>query len=263
MRSSLRLDAKLVSLLTYAGILLFNTYALFLYFDGQLILYIHPRYVLFTAALNAVSALACTVGLVLTALRMGEVSSGTGPENRVAWRPSLTALVAVLVLAAAYMLPARTLSSDTADQRGGNNFNSSGAQVSGASPGSGGTLALFGAATSRLTIADWASAFNLKASPDSYTVKEVDVIGFVFQPEGAPEDIFYVSRFRVTCCVIDAQPFGLPVRAPGWRERFEEDSWVRVTGSFAKTDLDVAEPVVIEPRRIEPTEQPEQPYVVE
>jgi len=168
-----------------------------------------------------------------------------------------------LVLVAAYALPARTLSSDTADQRSAN-FNSVQAQPSGseASGGAGGdTLTLFGADTSRLTVADWALAFNLRSAPSSYVGKEVDVVGFVFHPKGTPEDIFYVSRFSVTCCAVDARPLGLPVYSPGWQEEFEEDSWVRVTGSFAETEEDIAEPVVVIPESIEPTEQPEDPYV--
>jgi uncharacterized repeat protein (TIGR03943 family) len=167
------------------------------------------------------------------------------------------------VLIAAYALPARTLSSDTADQRSAN-FNSIQAQPSGSGAGGGAggdTLALFGADTSRLNVAEWAQAFNLRSTPDSYVGKEVDVVGFVFHPKGTPEDIFYVSRFSVTCCAVDARPLGLPVYSPGWQEEFEEDSWVHVTGSFAETEEDIAEPVVVTPESIEPTEQPEDPYV--
>jgi uncharacterized repeat protein (TIGR03943 family) len=270
MRFSGLADARAVSLATYFAILLFNVYTLSLYFNQQLTLYIHPRYILFTVALNAVSLVACGVGFVLTAWRMSGAPSKSGPAvaspgsaSGVRWRPTFTVLVAGLVLVAAYALPARTLSSDTADQRSAN-FNSIQAQPSGseASGGAGGdTLALFGADTSRLTVADWALSFNLRSTPSSYVGKEVDVVGFVFHPKGTPEEIFYVSRFSVTCCAVDARPLGLPVYSPGWQEEFEEDSWVHVTGSFAETEEDIAEPVVVTPESIEPTEQPEDPYV--
>jgi putative membrane protein len=259
-------DARAASLATYFAILLFNVYTLSLYFNQQLALYIHPRYILFTVALNTVSLVACGIGFVLTAWRMGDAParSGTavpspGSASSVPWRPSVTILVAGLVLVAAYALPARTLSSDTADQRSAN-FNSVQAQPSGSGAG-GDTLALFGADTSRLTVADWALAFNLRSTPESYVGKEVDVVGFVFHPKDTPEDIFYVSRFSITCCAVDARPLGLPVYSPGWQEEFEEDSWVRVTGSFAETEEDIVEPVVVTPENIEPTERPEDPYV--
>src|ERR671921_2742772 len=271
-------NIRVVSLATYFAILLFNVYTLSLYYNQQLTFYIHPRYITFTVALNAISLVACSVGFLVAAWRMGKTpsksatavaspgsspGSSSGSASSAGWRPSFTVLVAVLVLVAAYALPARTLSSGTADQRSAN-FNSIQAQPSGSGAGSGAgsdTLALFGAATSRLNVAEWAQAFNLRSTPASYVGKEVDVVGFVFHPKGTPEDIFYVSRFSVTCCAVDARPLGVPVYSPGWQEEFEEDSWVRVTGSFAETEEDIAEPVVVTPESIEPTEQPADPYV--
>ncbi len=85
-------------------------------------------------------------------------------------------------------------------------------------------------------------------------------MGFVFHPKGTPQDVFYVSRFRLTCCAVDAQPLGIPVYSPCWQEEFEEDSWVHVTGSFTETDQDIAEPAIIDPQSTEPTEQPDNPY---
>lgn len=250
----MRSDARVVSLMTYFGILLFNAYSLSLYFNGQLTLYVHPRYTLFTVALNIISAAACSAGFLLTAWRI----RNDGIGGRVSWHPSFTLLVAGLVLVAAYALPARTLSSQTADQRS-DNFNNTQIQPSGGRDGN--TLALFGADTSRLTIADWVSAFNLKTNASFYVGKKVDVVGFVFHPKSAPSDVFYVSRFRVTCCSVDAQPIGLPVYLPGWQEKFEDDSWVRVLGTFTETDEDIAEPAIVTPESVEPTDRPKNPYV--
>jgi uncharacterized repeat protein (TIGR03943 family) len=251
----MRFDARAVSLITYFAILLFNVYTLILYFEQQLTFYTSPRYVLFTVVFNAISLVVCGVGFVLTAWRIGN----GGIRVRVPWRPSFTLLIAGLVFAAAYTLPAHTLSSDTADQRSGN-FNSSPVQ---SSTSTGNTLALFGADTTRLTIADWVSAFNLKANTSFYEGKKVDVVGFVYHPKSAPQDVFYVSRFRVTCCAVDAQPIGLPVYSPGWQEKFDEDSWVRLVGSFSKTDQDIAEPAIVTPQSIEPTDRPANPYVTQ
>src|SRR5436305_13215480 len=200
-------DARGVSLATYFGIVLFNLYSLILYFNDQLTLYIHPRYILFTVALNVLSLVACSVGFVLSAWRMGSETS-SAVVGRVPWRPSIPVLVAVLVLVAAYSLPARTLSSNTAEQRS-SNFNDTQLQPSGRTGSN--TLALFEVDTSELNIADWVSAFNMKTSASFYEGKKVDVVGFVFHPKGTPKDVFYVSRFRLTCCAVDAQPLGLPV----------------------------------------------------
>ncbi|MGH3148382.1 MAG: TIGR03943 family putative permease subunit [Rubrobacter sp.] len=248
------------SLGTYLAISLFNVHALALYLGGQLTLYIHPRYVLFTVALNVVSLAACCAGFSATAWRVANGSYAGGAS----WRPSVTFLMAMVVLLAAYALPARTLSTETADQRIGN-FNSARSPSS----ATGGTLAAFrtgetptlaGAATADLAIEDWVAAFGVEPNANFYEGKEVNVVGFVFRAEGTPDDVFYVSRFVVTCCAVDAQPIGLPVRSPGWQERFEDDAWVRVKGRFAN-ETGVAEPVVVEPERVERTAQPPNPYV--
>src|SRR5215210_6761263 len=181
-------NTQVVSLATYFAILLFNIYTLSLYYNQQLTFYIHPRYITFTVALNAISLVACAVGFLVTAWRMGTATtSQSDTPSSVGWRPSCTVLVAGLVLVAAYALPARTLSSGTADQRSAN-FNSIQAHPSGSAAGSGAgstagggagggagsdTLALFGADTGRLTVADWALAFNLRSTPASYVGKEV------------------------------------------------------------------------------------------
>jgi putative membrane protein len=250
----MRSEGRVGSLLTYLSIMLFNVYTLILYFNEQLILYIHPRYVMFTVFFNVLSLVVCGAGLGLAAWRM---RSGVG-ALRLAWRPPLTVLVAGLVLAAAYALPARTLSSDTADQRSAN-FNDT--EVQQPSGGTANTLALFEVDTAQLGIPDWVSAFNMKTSASFFEGKKADVVGFVFHPEGTPQDVFYVSRFRLTCCAVDAQPLGVPVYSPGWQEEYKKDSWVHVTGTFSKTDEDIAEPAIITPESIEPTDQPENPYV--
>ena len=250
----MRSEGRVGSLLTYLSIMLFNVYTLILYFNEQLILYIHPRYVMFTVFLNVLSLAVCGAGLLLTAWK---IRSGVGALRLGRWRPSLTVLVAGLVLVAAYTLPARTLSSDTADQRSAN-FNDTEVQQP---SGAGNTLALFEVDTAQLNIPDWVSAFNMKTSAGFFEGKKADVVGFVFHPEGTPQDVFYVSRFRLTCCAVDAQPLGVPVYSPGWQEEYKKDSWVHVTGTFAKTDEDIAEPAIITPESIEPTDQPENPYV--
>jgi uncharacterized membrane protein YcgQ (UPF0703/DUF1980 family) len=51
------------------------------------------------------------------------------------------------------------------------------------------------------------------------------------------------------------------VYSPGWQEKYKESSWVHVLGSFSATDEDIAEPAIITPQSIEPTGQPDQPYI--
>src|ERR687892_1061017 len=105
-------NIRVVSLATYVAILLFNIYTLSLYYNQQLTFYIHPRYILFTVALNAISLVACSVGFLVAAWRMGAATTSksdtavaspdSSPESATShgWRPSFTVLVAGLVLVA-------------------------------------------------------------------------------------------------------------------------------------------------------------------
>src|ERR687889_337588 len=68
-------NTRVVSLATYFAILLFNVYTLSLYYNQQLTFYIHPRYITFTVALNAISLVACGVGFLVAAWRMGRSTS--------------------------------------------------------------------------------------------------------------------------------------------------------------------------------------------
>src|SRR5215210_8687002 len=101
-------NTRVVSLATYFAILLFNVYTLSLYHNQQLTFYIHPRYITFTVTLNAISLVACGVGFLVAAWRMGRAtsksatavaSSGSSPgsASSAGWRPSFTVLVAGLV----------------------------------------------------------------------------------------------------------------------------------------------------------------------
>ena len=185
MRSELRVTRWTSSLLAYLGIGLFNAYALYLHATGQLTLYIHPRYVLFTVVLCGLSLALCAAGFAATLRRAAREPAAETARLR----PSFTLAVALAVLLAAYALPARTLSSETAEGRIGN-FNSARAPSQEA-----GTLAVFetggtpalaspDAATADLAIEDWVAAFEVEPDGGFYGGKEVDVVGFVFGPEG-------------------------------------------------------------------------------
>ena len=84
-----------------------------------------------------------------------------------------------------------------------------------------------------------------------------------FRPAATdPADGFYVTRFLITCCAVDAQPIGVLVRLPGWQERFAEGRWVRVSGAFAANpDVESPEPVVLTSVTVTGIATPRDPYV--
>lgn len=248
---------------------------------GQLGLYIHPRYFWFSivmaliGAVFVVAAFAFTPlpaepdeptdaasapehgGLVHRDLLLRDHSHHAAPEPSRASRAgsvraALAAVTIVVATGALLVLPPTTLTSATATQR---SINSATSALDASSP------TLVGGDTTNFTVKDW--ALLLRQNPDVgyYSDKDVDVIGFV---TASPDDenVFYLARFSVTCCAVDAQPIGVPVYLPGWQEQFEEDQWLAAKGGIELNPGSTGdEPLVLVAETLEVTEQPEQPYV--
>ena len=233
-------------------------------------LYIHPRYSVFTVVMAAIAAVLVIAAFAMTPVGGDDDSGGhdhdadaddgrmgSGPRRRsrvdtlrgvIAGTIVLGATVALLVL------PPATLTSTTATQR---SINSAGSTLAGDT-----APALVGGDTSQFTVKDWALLLRQNPDADYFSGKTVDVTGFVTASPEDPENVFYVSRFVVTCCAVDAQPVGVPVHLPGWEDRFEADQWVTATGAFASNPgSPSAESLLLEPTDLQPTEEPDQPYV--
>jgi uncharacterized repeat protein (TIGR03943 family) len=216
--------------------------------SGQLVLYIHPRYLVFTVVMTVI-ALGLAVASALVRPR-DEDGERSGPLGVVAL------VVAGLFVLGIVTLPATTLSAETASQRDitGSLVAADAQSVEDASTTPTAAFAAF-------TVVDWASLLRQTSDLDFYAGKPVDVVGFIV-PDPEAADVFYVSRFVVTCCAVDAQPTGIPVYLPGWQQDFAVDDWVQVSGEFAANPSDgSAQPVAVDPARVDPVEQPGEPYL--
>ena len=220
---------------------------------GQLILYIHPRYVLFTVIM-AVAGLAFVIASFVprASHNHDERPSGTGAVL------SGIATAATLTLAATLMiLPPATLSSATADQRV---INSTGVRTDGASVDD--VASATDAAVTSFTVLDWASLLRQTSDVAFYDGKSASVVGILTRHPEDPENLFYLSRFVVTCCAIDAQPVGVPVYLENWEGAFAVDEWVTVDGEFGSNpSRGGTQPIVVVPDDIQVTEQPTEPYL--
>jgi putative membrane protein len=248
---------------------------LWLTITGQLGLYIHPRYFVFTGIMAVIGLVATVAGFALRPADAAEehdhahdhdplgLAAPAAPATRSAERRRLRARVGRLAVAgvvtitvvAVLVLPPRTLTSSTVTQRA---LNSS-TVASDAAPDE----ELLGTSDfSTLGVKDWSVLLSQTTDPTFFTSKSVDVTGFVSADPDDPEDVFYVTRFVVTCCAVDAQPVGVPVYQPGWASTLEVDEWVRVTGPFASNpSAKSRQPLAVMPQGVEQVEQPADPYV--
>jgi putative membrane protein len=74
---------------------------------------------------------------------------------------------------------------------------------------------------------------DVQNSVDEYVGKKISFNGFVYRDKQTKINQVYVSRFALTCCVADAQVFGLMVEGKEVRS-FKNDQWVNVSGTIEK-----------------------------
>jgi uncharacterized repeat protein (TIGR03943 family) len=252
---------------------------------GRLGFYIHPRYFVFTVVMAVIAVVFVVAAFAVVPLLRRRATDAAGPTpdgghdghahqydehghdhdhpDRDADAPDAgpaasarrrlgtaagVAIVAGTALAL-LVLPPATLTTATAENR---ELNAAAVGPDSAAPD------LVGGDTSSFTVKDWALILRQNPDPADFT-DPVEVTGFVL-PSPDDEDVFYVARFTVTCCAVDAQPVGVPVHLPGWQDRFDADDWVVANGRLGDDPAGGASPVLL-PDVVEPTEQPEQPYV--
>lgn len=230
---------------------------------GRLGLYIHPRYFAFTVIMAVLAGAVILLAFVLVPGREdhehdhdhdhGHGASGAeGSRSRRNWVLAGQAALLVGTAVALLVLPPATLTTTTVQQR----------DINGAlAVGELDSAELAGADYSGFTVKDWATIIRT-GSTDFLSGKTPTLVGFITPDTDDPDDVFYVARFAITCCAVDAQPIGVPVYLPGWKDRFGEDQWVSVTGAFVPTPggSSVHE-LVIDPASVEPVDVPADPYV--
>ncbi|MGO4855814.1 TIGR03943 family putative permease subunit [Arthrobacter sp. 2MCAF14] len=222
--------------------------------SGQLALYIHPRYFVFTVIMAVIAGVLALAAFAFAPTTHDGHEHGDEPGSRWGWLwPVGSVLTIIAAVVALLILPPSTLTTATVAQRDLNGSASALTLKAPALPGKGDYSAF--------TVRDWASLLRSGAGQDFFADKTATVTGFISADKTDP-NVFFVTRFVVTCCAVDAQPIGVPVYHPGWQNEYKADSWVTVTSSFrANPNTASREAIVLIPDSIKPTTQPAQPYV--
>ncbi|TFD32247.1 TIGR03943 family putative permease subunit [Cryobacterium cryoconiti] len=223
-------------------------------FSGQLGLYIHPRYFVFTWVMAGIAGVLVVAAFALVPAAEHE-HEARDDEGRWAW---LWSAGSILIIASAVVgllvLPPATLTTATVAKRDLNGSTSSITQSE--------ANDLVGGDYSTFTVRDWSSLLRQGAGEDFFADKTATVTGFVTPDPSDPENVFFVARFIVACCAVDAQPVGVPVYHPGWQDEFPVDSWVSIVSGFGTNpSISSEEAIVLVGSEITPTDQPAQPYV--
>jgi uncharacterized repeat protein (TIGR03943 family) len=227
----------------------YGVYLLYAYASGALYFYIHPIYIIPAVVTGAV-----ILALVLTtSVRRPSAAAehDASEQDREPLSP-LTLALLVVPLVLGFLLPPKPLGLATAAQRG----------IDAAPLGRLDDVAEFRVEQRPETysIKDWVKAMQVDPEPSRHAGRPVQVSGFVYRDKRYPEDVFFVSRFVVQCCAVDATPVGLPVRATG-AEVPEEGKWVAVEGTWEVAEVGGQRKAVVAPTSLKPIERPGQPYL--
>lgn len=247
----------LASVQRWRGVVLMSVVVvatLWLAATNQLILYIHPRYVWFTVIMSVI-ALLFVVGSAFLREPHDHDDPPTRRQNIVS---GAAVALSVAIAAGILVVPPATLTSATLEAREINGAGLGGDQGQSVTAASTTTDAAF----AKFTVLDWSSLLRQSTDLAVFSGKPVDVVGFVSADPDDPDNMFYVSRFVVTCCAVDAQPVGVPVYSPNWSDDFAVDQWVRVEGGFATNpSRSSGQAIAVLPETAEVVDQPGEPYL--
>ncbi len=240
--------------------------------SNQLILYIHPRYVVFTVVMTVLGLLFVIASLARKQSDGEQPAEGRSSDvhthsshdhTHAAGRPLArllsigASILTIAVGAALIVVPPATLTTATANQRmiNSTDVGSAPKTLSAASSAPQGASAKF-------SVLDWASLLRQTTDSSFFANKTADVVGFITKDADDPENMFFVSRFVITCCAVDAQPVGVPVYLPNWQAGFAAGDWVKIGGSFGTNPSSKStQPTVVIPEVAKKVGQPSEPYL--
>lgn len=228
-------------------ILVASIATIWLSFEEKLKWYIHPRYELFSLAL-------ATTGVLLALATLITLPKHNHKTSHKRYRPYGTMVIIISSVVMLLVIQPAALTSLTVSQRVMN----SGATATGDARESA-ILKERGSYTN-FTIKDWSLLLSQSSDPKQYQNKPAKVSGFITASKD--ENVFFVSRFVVTCCALDARPIGVPVYSPGWRKNFAPDQWVETSGVFiANPNTNATERTVLSPDYVRPIDKEKNQYV--
>ena len=249
MRFERQVQAWVGTALTVLGVVS----TLWLAATGRLTLYIHPRYTIFTVVMAVVAGLLVLAAVAVLPGRHDEVDHdhSAAPARRgqaLGWFR-----VAVLISAAFALLvvPPATLSPRMLQNR---DIVSAGQRLDSTDVPN-----LQGGDPATFSLKDWAALLQ-QGGVESVLGEEVRVSGYVL--DQGEEDVFFIARLTVTCCAVDAQPIGLPVSRPNWKEELRPSTWVAVEGTFVEdVGRSGRHPALIQIGTLTRIDEPDNPYV--
>ena len=237
----------MTGLLSTFTIGIYGVYILKLFLLGELIYYIHPRYI-------SLSLVASIAGIAIFLICLYYTLKNK--DYALKKLDSKTLIVLLILLFAIFTKP-QTLTSSISQNRNQNIFsqknNSNNIIISNQSQD-----------YNTKDVGDWQVFKYIYNENDlkKYDNLEVTLTGFISETKADKDNLFLVTRFAISCCVVDASSFGLPVVYKNWGTKYSLDDWVEVKGNTYIDKINDIDAIIIDPIEIKKLDkEPENPYL--
>ncbi len=219
--------------------------------QGKLVLYVHPRYHIFTMVMVALGTL--ILGLAAFQYRYkGQTNIEFDNPLELAWiiirwLLSRGAWIVIIMLALLFIGPSAPLLSSAADRKTVANIDQ---EYIISSPWFDNPESLY----------HLGSVLTVPYGATGQEGKKFTLSGFVRADSNNPSEVLLLSRFVITCCVVDATPAGVPVYVPNWSKKYKIDEWLKVKGEIKTVNVSGQQQTVLVPSNIKKIKQPKEPY---
>lgn len=233
--------------LTISAILIgYCVYIIKLFVQNDIGLYIHPRYSIFSVVMSSIAVIILVLGLFLN-------KSSKQITSNIPFKSYFLDIIVISILVLAFVLPPSTLStsaigrkslsSPTYDSQSDNALDDTACPINEAA-----------------SLEEW--VYDIGQYPISCNKgKSIELTGFVIDSTDnpLPSDMYYLGRVVMSCCIIDARPYVLPIKV-GEFQRYPKKTWLIVTGTLRTAEINGKEQLVVEPKSVTETESPSQQY---
>jgi uncharacterized repeat protein (TIGR03943 family) len=111
------------------------------------------------------------------------------------------------------------------------------------------------------SLEDWIRLIAQMPDDGQFVGQKVKLTGFVVR-DNQNTEIFYLSRYVLSCCAADARPIGLPI-IYGENVSINENEWLEVKGEFEMMEMNGEENLLIKIQEFKRISEPENPYITQ
>lgn len=215
----------MTKLYNYLTIAIIGEYIIYLYSIKKLNFLIHERYIIFTLLAGIVLLIVGLIGVSITFKIK---------NKKIQFNLSLVILIVSILVP---FIQLKSLSSESFNIRSAN----SKVKIADNEKQDIRQKINFRIDTNEFTIYDWIKAKGLD-DLSIFKEKEFTGTGFITPKPGS---MFILSRFIVSCCIVDATPIGILVDYDYTKE-YKANDWLEVRGKFKIQDVNgIMEPVIV------------------